>query len=630
MQPLYFESSSMPKERKLKRHLVNVTKTDEGYTINPPQHRGLVLSGGGAKGIAYLGLITALEERGHLKAITHVSGASAGAMTASLLAVGMKQDNINKLVSNLDITKLLDKSGIGFRAKGDRFRNVLDLIYMVQIKEHLNALEKPIALDQQKNYIQLNQKIALYQQALAKQGVTIDSVDDIINLTKSAENLEKIDQAFSDLPQQIHGPNGEELETPRITLGDLGVLRALLPEDQKYQIKNLTVVVTNQTKNAIERYGEKSTPQQSIAQVVQWSGAHPALFVPGTNAKGESIADGGILDNMPEIEGFDREEVLCVKAEANDAFHKRVDKAKESTPDQISRFKAFLDSGIRIAIGGEWLHAVSSLMNREKVFHHIENMLYINTGEVTTTNMSPTEEQKRTAIKNGYDQTNELLDSQKKTFDHPLLAVLYVGINRLDQTMLDEHSEPELFKAAAQAKMITLIQEHMVTEMDKGDFTNVKYFLNQIDDVFSLDAGMDPIQKEKAYSLCVKQINYLSEGKLQTHLNEVAIKETAAAKKEAAAKEPSFVWKALKALWAPIDWILSKINSSAPEVEIKVSPGALAKHNNSNQIDKTEVNAERCIQIKGKLAELKDSVQEKIHNALETEDATEHQAKSSP
>ncbi|MFO2763088.1 hypothetical protein SC460_05885 [Legionella pneumophila serogroup 1] len=51
----------MTKSRKLKRNLLEISKTEAGqYSVSAPEHKGLVLSGGGAKGISYLGMIQAV------------------------------------------------------------------------------------------------------------------------------------------------------------------------------------------------------------------------------------------------------------------------------------------------------------------------------------------------------------------------------------------------------------------------------------------------------------------------------------------------------------------------------------------------------------------------------------------
>lgn len=562
---------SMGKNKQLKREKVSIIRDEYGqYVVQSEKHRGLVCSGGGAKGIAYMGMLKALQERGYLEQLTHVSGASAGAMTASLIAVGMSPENMTKLVNELDIKKLLDVQGVGFRARGESFRNFLDVIYMMQIKNHLKDLPKPIPEDLEINYVQLSSKVSLYEQALAEQGIEINHVDDVIKLAKSAESIQKMNAAMATVPQQIMGQNGEELENPRITLGDLGLLRELLPDTEKHQIKNLSVAVTNQTKKELERYSEDSTPQQSIAQVVQWSGAHPVLFIPGKNAKGEFVADGGILDNMPEIEGLDREEVLCVKAEASGAYEARVQKAERHLPEIVSAFKQALDSVITYAIGGEWLKATAALLNREKVFHHIDNMIYINTGEVTTTTTAPTEEQRKQAIANGYEQTSAQLDKHRKTFSHPLLAVLYVGIDRLDQTMLDELHNPEVFHAAAYAKIITRLQEQIVQEIGLGHYEHIKNYTKQIEELLADEdqlIDVDEEQKAQVLALCYKQVNHLTDGKFLEHMAKVAAKELAAA-------QPGWGIRILSFLLKPIEWVLSLFKSSSLSLDEKETSGA--------------------------------------------------------
>lgn len=596
----------MANERKLKSPLIRISKSAAGYSVNAPHHKCLVLGGGGAKGITYLGFIKSAEERGLLEQITHISGASAGAMTASLLAVGMDHNSFNILLPNLDIGNLLDSSGISPRAKGDRFRNTLDLMFMVQIMEHLNNLDEPISSENEKNYFQLSQKIALYQKALADEGVFITSVEDIIALSHEKDSLNKVDKAFKNLPQQMLGVNGEELENPKLTFGDLKALREILPQAEKHKIKNLSIVVTNQTTKELETFSENDTHNHSLAQAVQWSGAHPVLFTPGINAKGESMADGGIIDNMPELKEFDREEVLCVTAEANSSFYHRVYETQRNIPQKISRFQEFMDHGIQFLIGGKHLASTASIANREQVFHHHENMVYLNSGEIVTTNMTPTESQKQAAIENGYNQTEELLDNRDRTFDNPLTAMLYVGVNMLDESLIDENSDKELFEAAAQAKMITSIQEHIVEELDNKRYRKVTLLLKQIEDIMLHDAGLNPIQKEKAYSLCIKQINFLSEGVLEQHLSAVVVNQLLGGEKD------SFLLTVLKALLAPIKWILSKFNSPAPEITVQMPPSLAPNSDLPNENSNSGNNIEHSGKMREQLAKLKDGEQDEL------------------
>jgi NTE family protein len=62
---------------------------------------GLVLSGGGARGVAHIGVIKALEEMG--VEISMVSGTSAGSIVGALYANGLKPDAMFEIIKNLSV-----------------------------------------------------------------------------------------------------------------------------------------------------------------------------------------------------------------------------------------------------------------------------------------------------------------------------------------------------------------------------------------------------------------------------------------------------------------------------------------------------------------------------------------------
>lgn len=71
--------------------------------------RYLVFQGGGPKGIAYLGALEELEKHGvDLQKIEQVGGASTGAITAFLLAIGYDATEIRQLLDALPIEEFLD------------------------------------------------------------------------------------------------------------------------------------------------------------------------------------------------------------------------------------------------------------------------------------------------------------------------------------------------------------------------------------------------------------------------------------------------------------------------------------------------------------------------------------------
>jgi NTE family protein len=75
----------------------------------------LVLEGGGVKGIALVGAVTALAEAGY--SFPRVAGSSAGAvvasLTAALQAAGEPLDRLTELVGSVDSRRLRDPGGLG-------------------------------------------------------------------------------------------------------------------------------------------------------------------------------------------------------------------------------------------------------------------------------------------------------------------------------------------------------------------------------------------------------------------------------------------------------------------------------------------------------------------------------------
>lgn len=86
---------------------------------------GLVLSGGGARGFAHIGVLKVLEE--NRIPVDYVGGASMGALVGSLYAMGKTPAEIEQIIGTLDWGKLLQTTGsaenLSFRRKEDR-RNI--------------------------------------------------------------------------------------------------------------------------------------------------------------------------------------------------------------------------------------------------------------------------------------------------------------------------------------------------------------------------------------------------------------------------------------------------------------------------------------------------------------------------
>src|SRR5215831_7740113 len=66
---------------------------------------GLVLSGGGARGFAHIGVIDWLEQ--HRIPVDYIAGTSMGGLVGGLYATGKSPEQIRRLASTLDWDKLL-------------------------------------------------------------------------------------------------------------------------------------------------------------------------------------------------------------------------------------------------------------------------------------------------------------------------------------------------------------------------------------------------------------------------------------------------------------------------------------------------------------------------------------------
>lgn len=70
----------------------------------------LVFEGGGIKGIAYVGALEELEQKGILHKIQRVGGTSTGAIVATLVGLGYSAGEIRAVLWNLDFKKFMDSS----------------------------------------------------------------------------------------------------------------------------------------------------------------------------------------------------------------------------------------------------------------------------------------------------------------------------------------------------------------------------------------------------------------------------------------------------------------------------------------------------------------------------------------
>lgn len=106
-----------------KTDIISTPKQEKDCEISPnvrKKIKNLVMSGGGIKGIAHIGALCALDEKGFLDNIDTIAGTSIGAFMAILVAIGYKPKELYEFVTIFDIAKMgslkpnqfLDKYGL--------------------------------------------------------------------------------------------------------------------------------------------------------------------------------------------------------------------------------------------------------------------------------------------------------------------------------------------------------------------------------------------------------------------------------------------------------------------------------------------------------------------------------------
>src|SRR5690625_326854 len=109
-----------------------VRAQDSTLTIKKPTDDlkvGLVLSGGGAKGFAHIGVLKVLEENG--VRVDYIAGTSMGAIVGGLYASGYTANELDSIISKTNFTSLIQdlipRGAMTFYEKEESERYVLTL-----------------------------------------------------------------------------------------------------------------------------------------------------------------------------------------------------------------------------------------------------------------------------------------------------------------------------------------------------------------------------------------------------------------------------------------------------------------------------------------------------------------------
>ena len=112
----------------------NTAFSRDTTTVNTRPKVGLVLSGGGAKGAAHIGVLQYIEEAGI--PIDYIAGTSMGSIVGGMYALGYSSDEIRDIISSVDWDRLIsnnvDRRKISFSQKSDRNTHVINVPFSIK------------------------------------------------------------------------------------------------------------------------------------------------------------------------------------------------------------------------------------------------------------------------------------------------------------------------------------------------------------------------------------------------------------------------------------------------------------------------------------------------------------------
>ncbi|MNV05946.1 Patatin-like phospholipase [compost metagenome] len=259
-----------------------------------PDIERLVLSGGGAKGVAYSGMVKALEENQALDKIRSISGSSAGAISAAFLASGMDHAGFDKMSDETNLVSLLDSPN-KMLATIQQASSMLGAA-IAKIPGTIGNIGQLFC-----DLLPRLQTKAMPLEALIREKM-IDSI------------LSRFNQARNDpqraLPEKVEEHVKEILKRNFVTFGDLATLSQYMPE-----IKQLHITGTAMFKDRPQMvvFNASLTPDVDVAVAAHISGSLPVVFQKPSEqglafqADGErtSFQDGGIMLNTPVMELYE-------------------------------------------------------------------------------------------------------------------------------------------------------------------------------------------------------------------------------------------------------------------------------------------------------------------------------------
>ncbi|MEY3196945.1 MAG: hypothetical protein RLZZ59_313, partial [Pseudomonadota bacterium] len=310
------------------RERVIKKKDKQGRENTPIKY--LVLSGGGVKGLEYSGVADALEKSGNFSGLEGISGSSAGAISAALMASGISASKFKTIVNSTNMKKLLGKGGfLMFGKDGEPLYKLISTSVKESISEYLKAdikdilterlaelneslektKEKLLNADEEKAAIdkKVNKLKELTKQTLSKQTLSLEEKKElskrITTLKLEKEKLEDLEYTKLELIQNISKlkaiQNGNTLvidklrhransDNGKIFFKDLALMHLIDP----YKFKDLYITAVEKKTGELKVFSTIDTPDIDIAAACRASASLPIILKPAKLGDKEYI-DGG-------------------------------------------------------------------------------------------------------------------------------------------------------------------------------------------------------------------------------------------------------------------------------------------------------------------------------------------------
>jgi exoenzyme U len=226
--------------------------------------KNLVFSGGGAKGVSYLGGVQALEEEGILKNVESCYGSSVGSIATIMVAIGL---------SSAEITEISDKTKLHGLLMSDKDYDIKTNIPLIeeedhrpsnifdQIKAFFNSLHEYFFIENRKG-----EKLEAYLNYVL--GTSLLKKISNNNLLETPE----LQTIIAKLKQQKKHPKNLANTT---TFKDLNVLSTFIPEIKKVE-STATAIIDDTPQLVI--FNKDNFADMPISTAVRMSSSFPRVF----------------------------------------------------------------------------------------------------------------------------------------------------------------------------------------------------------------------------------------------------------------------------------------------------------------------------------------------------------------